>query len=283
MTFAHLVPHYIPPRPRLVLCDVDRTLLTHAHVLPEQVRCAARALPFPLVLASARSPTGVRPIAEAVGAERLAVCFNGAWIGSLDGSAPLYTAPIPLATAHHVFDTAQAAGFAPAAFVDDHVTCHPGDAARVAARTAVTGDRLLPHGPPETPPCKLLLSPAPDDLPRCLASIAALSSDICVAQSGPGLVEVTHAQATKGHALRWLADHLGIDAAQIAAAGDSDNDRDMLRAAGVALAPQNAAPAVQRLADLVVPHCDLGGMARGFGWLADLPGPQTVSLKGQIR
>ena len=74
-------------------------------------------------------------------------------------------------------------------------------------------------------------------------------------------MEIMHAAANKGAILRDLAGLLGLDMAEVAAVGDSENDVAMLQTAGVGVAMGNAKPAVQALADVVAPRSDEDGLA----------------------
>jgi hydroxymethylpyrimidine pyrophosphatase-like HAD family hydrolase len=60
------------------------------------------------------------------------------------------------------------------------------------------------------------------------------------------LVDITAPEATKGRALRWRADQLGLTRDEIMAVGDNFNDLDMLETAGVAVVMANADPALHR-------------------------------------
>lgn len=77
-------------------------------------------------------------------------------------------------------------------------------------------------------------------------------------------VEVVSADASKGEALSWLCDHLGIPRACSVAFGDSPNDTEMLRAAGTGVAMENAYPEIKALAADTCPSCDDAGVAQ---WL----------------
>ena len=67
----------------------------------------------------------------------------------------------------------------------------------------------------------------------------------------PFFLEFTHQKATKGQALRWLADKLDIRREEIISFGDSPNDLDMIQYAGLGVAVANAVPEVLEAADLV--------------------------------
>ena len=82
------------------------------------------------------------------------------------------------------------------------------------------------------------------------------------ASSIPMNVEVTSVEATKGTALVWLCERLGVDVADTVAFGDSGNDVAMLDVAGDAVAMENASPEVKAHARHVAPRCELAGVAR---------------------
>lgn len=65
-------------------------------------------------------------------------------------------------------------------------------------------------------------------------------------------LEIINADAGKGSALRSLADLLGIDREDTIAVGDSDNDRSMIRAAGLGLAVSNACDALKDAAQELI-------------------------------
>ncbi len=64
--------------------------------------------------------------------------------------------------------------------------------------------------------------------------------------------DLVQAEVSKGKALRWLAQHFGIDPAETMAIGDSSNDLEMLKAAGLGVAMGNASQEVKGVAGAVV-------------------------------
>ncbi|MCY3912075.1 MAG: HAD family hydrolase [Chloroflexi bacterium] len=68
---------------------------------------------------------------------------------------------------------------------------------------------------------------------------------------GAGGLESLPAGGTKGEGVAWLADELGIDAAEVVAVGDDRNDIEMLQWAGRGIAMSHAPPDVQAAADEV--------------------------------
>ncbi len=64
-------------------------------------------------------------------------------------------------------------------------------------------------------------------------------------------IEISHCLATKGNALKHLAEMGGLDAAEVAAVGDGENDISMFRFSGMPIAMGNAAPKVKEAAAAV--------------------------------
>lgn len=73
-------------------------------------------------------------------------------------------------------------------------------------------------------------------------------------------VEMSMDTADKGLALTALCARLGIPMEDTLVIGDSDNDLPMFRAAGFAVAVENASPAVKAAADAVTLDCDHDGV-----------------------
>jgi Cof subfamily protein (haloacid dehalogenase superfamily) len=85
---------------------------------------------------------------------------------------------------------------------------------------------------------------------------------LSILQSRPYFLEITDRRATKGQALRWLAEQEGIRPEEVIAFGDGHNDLDMLRYAGMGVAVANARPAVLAVADLVADTNSDDGVAK---------------------
>ncbi|NLX90628.1 MAG: HAD family phosphatase [Firmicutes bacterium] len=87
------------------------------------------------------------------------------------------------------------------------------------------------------------------------------SSELSVVQSRPFFLEITHREATKGRALKFLAERKNLSPSQVIAMGDSYNDIDMLQYAGMGVAMGNAPPDVQKAADFVAAASSEDGVA----------------------
>ena len=79
--------------------------------------------------------------------------------------------------------------------------------------------------------------------------------------SHPVSTEIVDERASKGEALCWLCGYLGINVADSAAFGDSENDREMMGAAGLAVCMANGSDALKAAADMIAPANDEAGVA----------------------
>lgn len=75
-------------------------------------------------------------------------------------------------------------------------------------------------------------------------------------------LEVLAPGGGKGRALFFLMEKYGLRRDQVMAFGDNLNDLDMLRAAGVPVAMENAAMPLKAIAHLIAPHHDRSGVGR---------------------
>jgi len=74
-------------------------------------------------------------------------------------------------------------------------------------------------------------------------------------------IHITHAEATKRHALEILLGILKINKEEVVAVGDSDNDLPLFELAGYKVAMGNGSESLKKSADLVAPSVDEDGLA----------------------
>lgn len=85
--------------------------------------------------------------------------------------------------------------------------------------------------------------------------------DLTLVSSADHNFELASRNASKGQALKRLAQKLGIPMAETAAVGDSLNDYSMLQAAGKGIAMGNAREDIKEIADAVTLTNDQNGVA----------------------
>jgi Cof subfamily protein (haloacid dehalogenase superfamily) len=99
------------------------------------------------------------------------------------------------------------------------------------------------------------------DLPAIRDALAARFPELVLTRSTPNNVEINHALAHKGEALRRLCDALGFGIENAMSFGDGLNDLTMVRDAGLGVAMANAAPEVLAAAKHVTLSNDDDGVA----------------------
>lgn len=88
--------------------------------------------------------------------------------------------------------------------------------------------------------------------------------EYAVVKGVPTNLEITHGTATKGAAILKLGELLGISREEIMVCGDSQNDLDMIKAAGIGIAMGNAIPEVKAVADYITLSNEEDGVAKAI-------------------
>ena len=94
----------------------------------------------------------------------------------------------------------------------------------------------------------------PEEFERIMALIKG-KYPLFYSSSAVGNMEFSALDCSKGTALTWLCDHLGVDPGQVVAFGDGENDKEMLRFAGIGVAMGNGNEICKAAADVVIGNC----------------------------
>ena len=84
---------------------------------------------------------------------------------------------------------------------------------------------------------------------------------LSIIKSTPYFCEISDAGATKGFAVEFLRRHRGLEKSEVLTIGDQDNDIELLKAGGVAVAMGNATDGLKKYADFVTDTVDNDGFA----------------------
>ncbi len=83
-------------------------------------------------------------------------------------------------------------------------------------------------------------------------------------RTGYDYIEVFDRTVNKGTAIRAIAEEYGIDAKEVLAIGDSDNDMEMIRYAGMGIAMGNAYEEIKDVSDAVTDTNNRSGVAKAL-------------------
>lgn len=91
---------------------------------------------------------------------------------------------------------------------------------------------------------------------------------VCSSSLFPGIPsftgEISNINISKGTALNYICQYLGADCKDCIAFGDSMNDMEILRTAGIGIAMGNADECVKEIADQICERCDEDGVAKAL-------------------
>ena len=272
------------PRTRLLVLDVDGTLLTTDYQITMATRVAVQHVishGVQVLLASARSPGALRLIMGELGITGLAISYTGALTCRLYPDPHILTQVVAeqrmnLSSAHLVLRRALAQGISVGWYIGDGWYIPRWDAAMHLEGT-LTG--VLPTVVPdlahftEAPHKLLCIAGDPALLPELSLLARALPQDCTGQFSYVNYLEITHQGVDKATALQALGQQLGIAPTEMVAIGDAENDMAMLRLVGLGIAMGNASLEVQAVADWVTDTNNQDGVATAIarlqatGWI----------------
>lgn len=262
-------------RRRIVFLDVDGTILEHgAHISPSTPAAvrAARAAGHLVYLSTGRSAADIHPVVAEIGFDG-AVTNSGALVTS--GGEVIAERPLSPAAADRMLTALRSRGIRYFLQTGDGVYASD-DMAELMRDYAAALEARVQAGQ-EVRPEDSLVGLAQRTFPSAdEADLSRIDKAVFVSDHEEGLDElradlgdeflivpgsmplpggsngeISERGTTKGSAIELLLAHLGMDAADAVAIGDSWNDVEMFEVCGVAVAMGNAQPELKQLADFV--------------------------------
>ncbi|MBV9065556.1 MAG: HAD family phosphatase [Methylobacteriaceae bacterium] len=258
------------PKPRVLLADVDGTLVTKDKVLTPDALAAARELRaagIALALTSGRPPRGMAMLIAPLELTGPIAGFNGGVFVNPDMSV-IESHPLDPAVAREALDLILKSGLDAWVYTEDEWLIRDKDAPHVARETWTVKfeARVVPEFTPEhlSHAVKIVGVSDDHDLVAKTESAAqqALGNRASAARSQPYYLDVTNPEANKGGVVRWLARSMKIGPEEIATIGDMPNDVLMFKAGGLSIAMGNASQEVQGEADAVTDSNEAEGFAK---------------------
>jgi Cof subfamily protein (haloacid dehalogenase superfamily) len=250
-------------RCRLVVCDLDGTLLTPEHRLGDYSRSVLarlRAQGVELMLASGRHFQDIRLLSDALGGNGCLISSNGAAVHDRQARL-LQRTPIDPECVRFLIDDPAFRGVHVNIYrSEDWLVERPepnllryhrdsGFHYRIADLGTMAPDDVL----------KVFYYGEPTELKRLDTLISERVGDrVSTTFSLPVTLEVMAAEVSKGAALAHVAQRMGIALSEVIAFGDGMNDLEMLNLAGTGILMANADPRLKA----ALPHLEQIGSNR---------------------
>jgi Cof subfamily protein (haloacid dehalogenase superfamily) len=269
------------PDIRLLLADVDGTLVTQDKVLTEAAKKAALELHdagIALAITSGRPPRGMSMLIEPLALQGAIAGFNGGVFVNPDLTV-IESHTLDPEIARQTLKLILDQGLDAWVYTEDewlirdkeapHVTRETGTVRFDAKVVASFTDAHLAYA--------VKIVGISDDLDLVAACEKVVQSTLgekaSAARSQPYYLDVTHPQANKGAVVTTLSKLLNIPPAQIATIGDMPNDVLMFRSSGFSIAMGNASNEVKAQASAVTDSNENEGFAKAVRQFVLPPAP----------
>jgi Cof subfamily protein (haloacid dehalogenase superfamily) len=259
-------------KPRLVLADVDGTLVTNDKVLTEEAKAAARELNeagVELAITSGRPPRGMTMLIEPLRLTGAIAGFNGGVLVHPDLSVIECHALDP-SVAGEALRLILDSGLDAWVYTENQWLIRDPEAPHVAReRRTVKFDPEIVSGFTDAHLAHAVkIVGVSDDFARVAAceraAQEALDGKASATRSQAYYLDVTHPQANKGAVVETLAKLSHISPKDIATIGDGPNDVLMFRESGFSIAMGNATSEVKAQANAVTDSNQSEGFAKAM-------------------
>ncbi len=254
---------------KLLLADVDGTLVTKDKVLTDRAVAAVQAMRargIAFAITSGRPPRGMAMLIEPLAIDTPVAGFNGGmWVNPDLSQIEARTLPRDIAEQSIALLTE--AGLDAWVYSGEEWLVHDKDAPHVAREewtVKFPPKAVKDFGSALDNAVKIV--GVSDDIPKMEITEKkvqdALGDHASAARSQPYYLDITHPEANKGFAIGYLAKRLGLQTDAIATIGDQPNDVLMFRKSGFSIAMGNASEAVQKQASRVTASSEDEGFAK---------------------
>jgi Cof subfamily protein (haloacid dehalogenase superfamily) len=260
-----------PANIRLVIADVDGTLVTHDKVLtPRSIEAVKRLREggIAFTITSGRPPLGMKMLIDALALTEPIAAFNGGVVVHPNLSVMTQNF-LPADIAKRVIEAIERHGLDCWVYTDRDWLVRKVDAPHVAREqwTVKFAPIVVPDFNSHLERVAKIVGVSDDyaAVARCEADVQSqCGNQVSAARSQPYYLDVTHPDANKGRVVIVLSEALSIPPAQIATIGDMPNDVLMFQKSGLSIAMGNASPEVQKQAQYVTTSNEEEGFANAM-------------------
>lgn len=261
----------------LIALDLDGTVFDdQKHITPRTLAAIRAALDkgIDVIPATGRSVTGVPKEFLHMPGVRYALTSNGASVVELATGKAIVTLPFETDLALRVLEVVQRFSSSLSLFVNGECYTDPASAAIVEAccppellsyvrdSRVVVDDlaALIRSRPGEVEKFSIMYA-STELRDAAREAVLAACPEVDATSSVKDNLELNAPGVNKGRGLMALAEYLGLRKDQVMACGDSGNDLEMVRLAGLGVAMANAFPEVKEVADVITLDNNHDGVA----------------------
>jgi Cof subfamily protein (haloacid dehalogenase superfamily) len=261
-----------PAAPKVVAADLDGTLLPllldGTQALTASTIAATRVLTrmgVRTILVTGRMFHSAASFARDLDLDGPLAAYQGALIRDVATGRLFHHDPVPLGLTREVLEYLEPYGCPVNLYIDDQlcVACRTKEVdryERLSGMKANVVGRLIDYL--RRPSTKIGVSGDPAVLDELLVRLRTdFGGRLIALKTWPFFLEIASPTATKARALQILGGHLGFEAREVLAFGDSYNDADMLAWAGTGVAMADAPPEVLAVADATCESVEEDGFA----------------------
>ena len=253
---------------KMVATDIDGTILNwDFEFSPEVIECIKKLTKnnIKVVLVTGRMHRAALKLAQKLELETPIVSYQGGLIKEQSGKT-LYEKTMDVKYAKQVIKWAKENNVHINLYMDDVLYVENDN----IAVKRYTGERYIPYevcnfDELEIKNVNKILAIDFDDVERVTGWVDYLKQklpELYIVKSTPYFCEISNPEAKKSCAVEFLSNYYGIKKEEILAIGDQNNDIELLKSGGVAVAMGNATDELKKHADFVTDTIDNNGFVK---------------------
>lgn len=253
---------------KLLAIDIDDTLLPRYGKISDRNKLAikrAGEAGIYVTIATGRGFYGSSMVWKELNVDKLIINYGGAMINDAATGKPFMVTELESDTVIEILDLAEELGVHAHLYQGDEIVYereheygrlyseHLGLPSRIEPNIRKMVWKNVP---------KVLIITEPEKVAELMPYLKEkLKGKAAVSASSPGFIEFNKIGASKGSALKMIADHLGVSREETAAIGDNTLDKDMLEWAGLGCCVMDGSEEVKAVSDVIAPKCAEDGVA----------------------
>ena len=248
---------------KLFVSDIDGTLLPGgSEISAKNIEAVQKMVEAGIIvtIATGRMYEATLPVAKKLGVNVPIITYNGALIKTVEGEV-LHSEFLPEDIIPQIIDFFRENGWhlqtyvnGVVHFVEDNERAKFYEKAQGVAGVYVGWDGLKKN---ISGICKMLsVTSGDEETDKIISMVREKFGDkIKIMKSNPIFAEIVCPGVSKASALKILAKKLGVDRSEVMAIGDSDNDLEMLQAAGQSVAMGDGRESVKKICTYITGNC----------------------------